>query len=86
MKMILLEIISEKIKKAVSSDVKQASYTGILVIYEQIKRSYVSEQPVIFKVIQFLEEYRTSLNNGQKLNYYIDEYIKKRYCLFELQN
>ncbi|CAF1249725.1 unnamed protein product [Didymodactylos carnosus] len=85
MKMILLEIISKEFNEAVLSKVKQASYTGIIGVYEQIEMSYRNRQPIIFKVIQFLEEYRNSLN-GEKLNNYIDECIKKRQCLFELQN
>ncbi|CAF1099484.1 unnamed protein product [Didymodactylos carnosus] len=40
---------------------------------------------IIFKIIQFLEEHRTSLNS-EKLHYYIDECIKKPQCLFELQS
>ncbi|CAF4504298.1 unnamed protein product, partial [Rotaria sp. Silwood2] len=85
MKMILLEIISEKYKKAISSKVQQGSLTGIIVVYDQIKDSFKTKQPIIMKVIEFLEKYRSILND-EKLNSYIDQCINHRHCLIQLEN
>lgn len=85
MKMILLEIIPKKLKEAVLSNVKQPSYTGIIGVYEQIKRTYGNKQPILFKFIEFLQENRTSLNDD-KLIFYIDQCVNKSQCLLELQN
>ncbi|CAF3161062.1 unnamed protein product [Rotaria sp. Silwood2] len=83
--MILLEIISEKYKKAISSKVQQGSLTGIIVVYDQIKDSFKTKQPIIMKVIEFLEKYRSILND-EKLNSYIDQCINHRHCLIQLEN
>ncbi|CAF4222795.1 unnamed protein product [Rotaria sordida] len=85
MKMILLEIILEKYKEAVSSKIQQGSFTDIILVYDQIRDSFKNKQPIIMKVIEFLEKHRSILN-VEKLNNYIVECIKNRQCLIQLEN
>ena len=44
MKVVLLEILPKEIKEEVLAKVKQGSYSGINLIYEQIYKKYTNEQ------------------------------------------
>lgn len=81
--MSVLEIISKVFKQAIQLKVQKASYTGIIVVYKEIKQTY-GNQSIICQVIEFLETNRVSLTN-EKLNHYVDKCIERQ-CLIQLQN
>ena len=85
MKMILLEIIPKVFREAVSSEVRQGSISGILAVYNAIRKHFRDKQPILLQVIDLLEKYRRNLNE-KKLNYFIDQCLENRRCLFELEN
>jgi hypothetical protein len=75
MKTILLEIIPKNFKHAVSSEVRQGSYTGITSVYNQINRYFKNKKSALLEVIDLLEKHRRSLNN-EKLNYLLINVLK----------
>ncbi|CAF3911365.1 unnamed protein product [Rotaria sp. Silwood1] len=87
MKMILLEIIPEIYPKAISLQVKNGSYSGINVIYEEIYDKYENKQLILLKIITFLETeaYRSTLKCDM-LHSYIDQCIQRKYCLCQVEN
>ncbi|CAF1515762.1 unnamed protein product, partial [Adineta steineri] len=85
MKVVLLEILPKEIKEEIQAKVKQGSYSGINLIYEQVYEKYVNEQLIIIQVIQFLEKNRSKLN-GEILISYMNQCLKKHYCLRQLKN
>ncbi|CAF1364160.1 unnamed protein product [Rotaria sordida] len=88
MKMILLEIIpEEKYKNEISLEVKNGSYAGINFMYDQINDNYAMKQPILLKVIRFLEtEAHRSTLKDDILHFYIDQCVKKSYCLCQWEN
>lgn len=85
MKMILLEIIPKVFREAISSKVRQGSISGILGVYCQIRTYFKNKQPILLQVIDFLESNRRNLNE-ERLNYFIDQCLENRQCLFQLEN
>ncbi|CAF3396275.1 unnamed protein product [Rotaria socialis] len=85
MKMILLELIAEPFKVALSSEVQQGSYSGILGVYCQMKKSWKKKPPILFEVIDFLEKHRQHFNED-KLNAFLDQCLENRQSLFQLDN
>ncbi len=79
MKMILLEIIPKDFKDAISSEVRQGSYSGILTVYSQINPYFKNKQLIILKIIDLLEKNRQSLNK-KELNYFIDQCLENHRC------
>ncbi|UJR27761.1 hypothetical protein I4U23_009034 [Adineta vaga] len=77
MKVVLLEILPKEIKEKVLAKVKQGSYSGINLVYEQIYKIYANEQSIILRVIQFLEKHRSILNNETLISY-MDHCLKRR--------
>ncbi|CAM4901408.1 unnamed protein product [Rotaria socialis] len=85
MKMILLELIAEPFKEAPSSEVQQGSFSGILGVYCQMKKSWKKKPPILFEVIDFLEKHRQHFNED-KLNAFLDQCLENRQSLFQLDN
>ncbi|CAF2084397.1 unnamed protein product [Rotaria magnacalcarata] len=85
MKMILLELIAESFKKALSSEVQQGSFSGILLVYYEMKKSWKKKPPILFEVIDFLEKHRQHFNED-KLNAFLDQCLENRQSLFQLDN
>ncbi|CAF3506659.1 unnamed protein product [Rotaria socialis] len=85
MKMILLELIAEPFKEALSSEVQQGSFSGILGVYCQMKKSWKKKPPILFEVIDFLEKHRQHFNED-KLNAFLDQCLENRQSLFQLDN
>jgi len=85
MKMIFLKIIPKSFREALSSEVRQGSFSGILAVYRKIKREWKDKQSILLEVIDLLEKHCRSLND-EKLNYFIDQCLENRRCLFELEN
>ncbi len=85
MKMIFLEIIPKSFREALSSEIRQGSFSGILAVHRKIKRECKDKQSILLEVIDLLEKHRRSLND-EKLNYFIDQCLENRRCLFELEN
>lgn len=64
----------------------QPPLSRLLGVYNQIRGIFNNKQPIILQVIEFLERHRLRLNDEMKLNNYVDECVKKRQCLLELEN
>lgn len=83
--MVLLEIIPKDLKDALSSEVRQGSFSGIIAVYKQINQYFKNKPSIILRTIALLENHRQSFN-GETLNYFIDRCLENHRCFFQLEN